>query len=158
MVPHPYANIYTRTHASLMAAYVRVVVSLLVELCWCVQLSCSLPDCWGEDCSSTTCSAHVTVELDSSADCGELGESVLNSTCNSLQAVLNGLALVSGYDQDDCITVHLSPGAHTLTRPVTITQSVVIAGRGGVAGTPAQPQASNPPTDEVRRPLEYPNS
>lgn len=139
-------------------ATVRVAVFLFVQLLCCVRLGSGLMECRGEACSSTACSAHVIVDLDSSTDCRGLGESLLNSTCNSLQDVLNGLRVVSGYTQDDCIAVSLSPGRHTLTGSVTMTKSVVITGSGGVARSAAQPSPSpstSPDLDNVRRTSNY---
>ena len=133
------------------------VIPLRLLVCWsaAVQIIAGLLDCSSESCV-IECSGHVAVDLESARDCRQLsGVSVINSTCNSLQDVLNGLALLSGYSEADCISVTLSPGTHTLTRHVAINQSLALSGTlaaaaaAQVATTPPPLSPNPPPTNQV---------
>ena len=146
VVPHPSSCMWGRSWL-----LIDLMALAFLLLGWAVQLSAGLTDCSGQSCVFQ-CSAEITVDLDSSVECGALvgrGTSILNLTCSALQDVLNGLATTSGYDRDDCIVVNLLPGTHTVTHNVTIDQNVVLRG-GGKGSVPSPPPSSSP--GQVRHP------
>jgi hypothetical protein len=119
-----------------------MAVLALLLLGWATQLGAGLIDCSGQSCVFQ-CSAEITVDRESSADCRALGASVVNRTCSSFQDVLNALAAVSGYGGDDCIAITLLAGTHKVTSNVTIDQNVVLKGVGdAVSGTISPPPPS----------------
>ena len=126
-----------------------MAVLALLLLGWATQLGAGLIDCSGQSCVFQ-CSAEITVDRESSADCRALGASVVNRTCSSFQDVLNALAAVSGYGGDDCIAITLLAGTHKVTSNVTIDQNVVLKGVGDAVSGPISPPPPSPSQEQVR--------
>ena len=106
---------------------------------------CSAVDCSGPACKPG-CSDTVRVDP-SGPDCSAkvaAGESILNSSCTSLQDVLEALATLTGYGGERCVAIELAAGLHTVTRTVAIGQSVMVVGEERQPTTSSSPPSQPP--------------
>ena len=121
------------------------LVAIVVAVC-SAAADCSGPACRPE----SECSGTVRVDP-TGTDCSAkvaAGESILDSSCTSLQDVLEGLAALKGYSGEKCVAIELTAGLHTLTRTVAaIEQNVRITGEEAQRQPVLTTSSSQPPQE-----------